>query len=161
MKNGKQIILWLSVITLTLLSACAPSEPPPFTLIPTNPSALRPTVLDTEEAIELADEQPTQPTTTQANSIDDAPPPYRCGLYADSESYTVNFLEFTANVPQHTLYITIPSGIPGLDFVPDGDSEPWIYDAELDKNFIGFCGFWEIRGRLYCSFIFPKVYSEI
>ena len=75
----------------------------------------------------------------------------RCDLF-DTEKSSLIMLDMPLFENDLTLYITLPTAVPGLEEEVPGDNQPWEYMARLGTKTASACDYWGYTKRLYCTF---------
>lgn len=97
----------------------------------------------------ISDESIYPSITTTPDTFD------RCALF-NQQIMTLSILGIPIGTTEQTIYITIPDGVPGLEYDIHEDQNSWEYTATLGGVDADFCKYDDIPGRLYCSFILPE-----
>jgi hypothetical protein len=107
-----------------------------------------------------------RPTPTAAPTRTPEPPPdppqeesgegeeerySRCDLF-DPEKTSLIMLKMSMFINDLTLYIPLPTAVPGLEEDIPEDDQPWEYSARLGTKTSSACSYWGYTKRLYCTF---------
>ena len=123
-------------------------------------SAPAPTSTPTPNPTEAAETQEASETEEAAATAEVVESGARCDLF-DAENTTLVLLDMPMLTTDLTLYIEMPTAVPGLEVEIEGDDDVWEYSAILGTEAANSCEYWGYSQRLYCMFDdLPEAYLE-
>lgn len=100
---------------------------------------------------QAAEETQNAAATAAAAATDAVEADQRCSLF-DPENTTLTMLDMPMLTTDLTIYIEMPSAVPGLEVDIAGDTDVWEYSAILGSQAANSCEYWGYSQRLYCVF---------